>query len=95
MAISPGCGNPYMPRLETIYIAPFASVFYLSLYSVMISSGMSLTCIWMYSGRFSGVMRYKLGIPIVMNSDPFIDMMLLNGILATGISAVGLANSPG
>ena len=95
LAGSPDCGNPYMPRLATIYTAPFASVFYLSLYSVMISSGMSLTCMWVYSGRFSGVMRQKLDISIVMNLAPFVDMKLLNRILADRISTVGVATSPG
>ena len=46
-----------MPRLATIYTSPFTSNFSLSLYSVMISSGMSLMWMWMYSGRLSGSMR--------------------------------------
>ena len=41
MASSPDCGKPYMPRWVTIYTAPFASVFSFSLYSFIISSGMS------------------------------------------------------
>ena len=89
------CGKLYMPRLTTIYITPFASVFSLSFYSFMISSGMSLTCMQMYSGRFSGVMGKKLDISIVTNLAPFVDMTLLNRILATIISAVGVATSPG
>ena len=57
LAMSPDCGNTYMSLLAAIYTAPFVSVFSLSFYSVMISSGMSLMWMRIYSGRLSGVMR--------------------------------------
>ena len=56
LASRPECGKPYMPRLTTIYTAPFVSVFSLSFYSFMVSSGMYLTCIRMNYGRFSSFM---------------------------------------
>ena len=39
------------------YIPHLLRLFYFSLYSFMVSSGMSLMCMRMYSGCFSGVMR--------------------------------------
>ena len=95
LASSPDCGNPYILWLVTIYSAPLASVLYLSLYYFMISYGMSLTCMRIYSGRFSSVMRYKLDISTVMNLAPFLYMTMLNSILATIILAVGVATLPG
>ena len=95
LASIPDCDNPYIPRLAKIYTASFVSIFSLSLYYVIILSGMSLTWMRMYSGSLSGVMSYNFDISIVMNLAPFIYMMLLNRILATSISAVDVATSPG
>ena len=95
MARIPDCGNPYMPRLAAIYTSPFAYAFSLSFYSAMISSGVSLMCMRMYSCRLIGFMRYKFDISIVMNLAPFVDMTLLKRTLAISISAVGVDTSPG
>ena len=40
-------------------------------------------------------MRYKLEMSIVMRHAPFVVMTLLKSILATSISAVGVATLPG
>ena len=92
---SPDYGNPYMPRLATIYTTPFVSIFSLSLHYMMISSGMYLTWMRMYSGRLSGVMRYNYIYISSLTWPLFVDMTLLNRILATSISAVGVATLPG
>ena len=62
---------------------------------MMISSGMSLMWMRMYSGHLIGVMSYKFDISIVMNMAPFVDMTMLNRILATSISALGVSTSSG
>jgi hypothetical protein len=67
----------------------------LILYSMMISSGMSLMLMRMNSGRFSGVIRYKSDMSIVMNHAPLVDMTLLKRSLAMSMSAVGVATAPG
>ena len=61
----------------------------------MISSGMSLILIRIYSRRGNGELRWKLDMSIVMNFAPGIDIVLLKRILATNRSAVGIATSPG
>ena len=57
LASNPDCGRPYIPRLATMCTDPFGIAVSLKLYSKMISSGMSMMFIQMYSGRLSGVMR--------------------------------------
>ena len=66
-----------------------------SLYSVMISSGMSEIFTLMNSGHLRGVLRYKLEMSIVMNFAPAVEMTLSNKILAAIMSAVSVATSPG
>ena len=95
MARIPDCGNPYMPRLAAIYTSPFAYSFSLSFYSAMISSGMSLMCMRVYSFRLIVFMRYKFDMSIVMNLEPFVDMTLLKRSLAISISDVGVDTLPG
>jgi hypothetical protein len=73
----------------------FLVAFSLTFYSLMTSSRLSLNLIWMNLARCRGVMRYKLEMSIVMNCAPFVEMTLLNSILATRISAVGVATLPG
>ena len=94
MDSSTNCSKTYMPRLAKIYTAPFDSASSLSFYSAMISYGMSLMWMRMYSGCLIGVMSYKFDMSIVMNLAPFVDMMLLKRILDTSISAVGVATFP-
>ena len=62
---------------------------------MMIYLGMSLMLIRMYSGPLSGVIRKQFEISIVMNFAPLLDIILLNKIFSTNISAVGYATSPG
>ena len=52
-------------------------------------------CMRIYSGCLSGFTRQKFDMSIVMNLYPFVDMTLLNRILETRISVVGVATSPG
>jgi hypothetical protein len=77
-----------MPCLALMYMLPFLVAFSLSLYPLMTSSGISLNLIQMNSAQCRGVMRWKFEISIVMNRAPFMEMTLMNSILATSISAV-------
>ena len=62
---------------------------------MIISSSMYLRLMRMNSWRLSGVMIEKFNISIVMNLAPLVEITLLKRILATSISAVGVATSPG
>ena len=57
LAKNPACGKPYMPQLDWMCIYPLSSTMSLSLYSLMISSGVPLMLMRMYSGRLRGVTR--------------------------------------
>jgi hypothetical protein len=48
-AINPACGNPYIPLKAIIYTDPDDVAFSRRLYSLIISSGMSLSLILMSS----------------------------------------------
>ena len=61
----------------------------------MIFSGMSLILIHMYSGCRNGKFELKLDVSTVMNFAPGVDIVLLNRILVTSRSAVGVATLPG
>ena len=53
-ANNPACGKPYMPRLAWMWMEPLSSTIFLSWYSSMISSGISLMLMRMYSVRLRG-----------------------------------------
>ena len=57
LARSPDCGKPYIPLLVLMYIDPSFVAFGFKLYSWMISSGMSVILMRIYSGLLSGVIR--------------------------------------
>jgi hypothetical protein len=74
---------------------PLGVVLSCSLYSSMILSGMLLNFIRMNLGRCSGVIKKKMEMSIVINRAPLVEITLLKSILATSISAVGVATLPG
>ena len=66
---------------------------FFNLNSFIISSGRSRKLMCMHYGRFSGVIRKKFEMSIVINLEPGVDTTLLNNNLATSISAFGVATS--